>query len=892
LKIFKIAISALLVFAFIPLVANASVNQISQIMPFSPASLTPVGERAFEDLSRCLNTKDSLDVFYLIDESRSLRTSDKTDSRADILKFSLIQLNSLAENKKVSYAVGFFGNKYNPWKPWTEVNSNSIEKLAEEFSTEVKGRKNATGTNWKLGLDNALEQLVNQKSVSNGCQILVFLTDGKIDVSDAPNEYAENAALNEICASNLDAGNVAYIPNRSIADEIRQSEIVHLGVLLKDPSAITEAEFNELAEGRMRPILEGVGGITGFTCGRVPIPNNYAAGALLVAEDPLALAFQFLKVGGLVSGGAAGFLTPTNPAEFEIEPGVASFRIISTSDTWELIGPNGQNFNNGSSQIEIIQSGGAYQITVPTDDSAIGTWQFKYLSDSYNELFLYSGLTIKLDQGELIAGTPGSISGNVLQTFNNQAPDLSVYGSAQLVVQEILADGTAGIEIITEPNAGGNFQVNNFVPKEGQGRVNVRVTLYLKTKSGQSLAPLSVAQTLDVRLPENFPSLSPPVVDLGLLSGSKGQAIGTVNALGPRVGSGRICFDEKNISVQADAVDRIETWVWQLSGADAQGCLSLEQGAVNTDLRISASNAVTANSANIIAQVPVTFYSDNEPNRTIEQTLEINLQSIKLINKTAERAVLILLTLLGIALPLLLLYLMNFLTTKISMGRQLQRGVFDVSLDPEGKIHALRQGVQSQMTATMDDFKFLPEMKDVRQYNDGLVEIRAKVSKFALLASWYEINAPANHFVFTMTPKLNRLTNRFKTGVIAPTEASLDKIWYLLINANDLSPAAETASTKAKLVVFMRTKSSEADPYSNRVNQIATAAGFSTAFKTFKSNVISQAQESTKSDSKKSNTISPPPPRPGGSLPPPRPGGTPPVPPPGTGKNPPPPPSF
>ncbi len=901
LKIFKIAISALLVFALMPLVANAGVNQIPQIMPLSPASLTPVGERAFEDLSRCLNTKDSLDVFYLIDESRSLRTSDKTDSRADILKFSLIQLNSLAENKKVNYAVGFFGDKYNPWKPWTEVNSNSIEKLAEEFSNEVKGRKNATGTNWRLGLDNALEQLVNQKSVSNGCQILVFLTDGKIDLSD-PTGRAENAALNEICGSNLDTGNVEFDTNRSIADEIRQSEIVHLGVLLKDPSAITEAEFNELAEGRMRPILEGVGGITGFTCGRVPIPNNYAAGALLVAEDPLALAFQFLKVGGLVSGGAAGFLTPTNPAEFQIEPGVASFRIISTSETWELIGPNGQNFNNGSSQIEIIQSGGAYQITVPTNDSAIGTWQFKYLSDSYNELFLYSGLTIKLDQGELIAGTPGSISGNVLQTFNNQAPDLSVYGSSQLVVQEILADGTSGIEIITEPNAGGNFQVNNFVPKEGQGRVSVRVTLYLKTKSGQSLAPLSVAQTLDVRLPENFPSLSPPVVDLGLLSGSKGQAIGTVTALGPRVGSGRICFDEKNISVQADVVDRTETWVWQLSGADAQGCLSLEQGAVNTGLRISAGNSVTANSANIIAQVPVTFYSDNEPNRTIEQTLEINLQSIKLIDKTAERAVLIILTLLGIALPLLLLYLMNYLTTKISMGRQLQRGVFDVSLDPEGKIHAIRQGVQSQMTATMDDFKFLPEMKDIRQYNDGLVEIRAKVSKFALLASWYEIKAPSNHFVFTMTPKLNRLTNRFKTGSIAPTEASLDKIWYLLINANDLSSATETASTKAKLVVFMRTKSSDADPYSNRINQIATAAGFSTAFKTFKSNVISQAQDSAKSNNKKSNTILNSsktatketftnssrddvnkPPSPGGATPPP---------PPGTGKNPPPPPPF
>jgi Mg-chelatase subunit ChlD len=856
-KILGIGVSVTLIFFAGALPAPA----LSQFLPLQPANLTATGERAFQDLSRCLNTKDSLDVFYLIDESKSLRTSDSTDSRAEILKSSLLQLNSLAESKQVNYAVGFFGDKYNSWQKWTSLNQNNINSLAEEFSVEVKKRKDGSGTNWKLGLESALQELNQQKSISDGCQILVFLTDGQIDVANPANDFDENAALNEICASNLDAGSVAFQNNRSIADEIRQSEIVHLGVLLKDPVSISEGEFTQLAEGRMRPILEGMGGVGGFTCGQSPIPKNFAAGALLVAEDPLALAFQFLKVGGLVSGGSAGELSATNPAQFEIEPGIASFRIITTSPTWTLTGPNGQNYEPTSNNIEVIESAGAFQITAPVSDSEIGIWNFKFISDSFNELFLYSGLNISLNEGELIAGSPGTISGVVTKEFNNQKPDLSLYGSAELIIQEVLADGSDGISNKTSISEDGVFNLSNFVPKEGQSRVNIRATLYLKTVSGQNLAPLSVSQTLDVRLPENFPSWSPTVANLGMLSGSKGKAIGEITAIGPQIGSGRICLDEKNINIASDSpsVDRNNTWIWNVEGVDSQGCVALDEGEQKRIL-ISAQNEVTANSPKIVAQLPVTFFSDNEPSRTIDQTLEINFQSEKVVNEPVAIATLILLILLGIALPLLLLYLMNYLTTKISMGRQLQRASFDVLIDSDGKIMNASAGGDSSLSASMDDFKFLPEMKDTRNYDDGLVEIKAKVSKLALLGSWYEISPKTNISVFTMSPKPNRLASRFKDGSLAATESSLDKIWYLLINKNDMNISDTTNKTKARLVVFMRSKPNESNPYSLRINQIITTPGFATAFAAFKKDVESNSTEKTaknnKSDLQKSNRIS------------------------------------
>jgi hypothetical protein len=48
--------------------------------------------RAFEDLTRCISTKKVLDVYYLIDQSGSLKQTDKNDDRADILASSLSAL--------------------------------------------------------------------------------------------------------------------------------------------------------------------------------------------------------------------------------------------------------------------------------------------------------------------------------------------------------------------------------------------------------------------------------------------------------------------------------------------------------------------------------------------------------------------------------------------------------------------------------------------------------------------------------------------------------------------------------------------------------------------------------------------------------------------------------
>ena len=48
-----------LILLLLPMVSPASADD----------SLTETGNRAFEDLTRCINTKKILDVYYLIDQS-------------------------------------------------------------------------------------------------------------------------------------------------------------------------------------------------------------------------------------------------------------------------------------------------------------------------------------------------------------------------------------------------------------------------------------------------------------------------------------------------------------------------------------------------------------------------------------------------------------------------------------------------------------------------------------------------------------------------------------------------------------------------------------------------------------------------------------------------------
>ena len=893
------AVLTTFVLAFGVLIGGAVASPITQ--------LSADGKRAFDDLARCLNSKGALDVFYLIDESASLKATDSENKRAEILKSSLIQLSTLREDLKVQYAVGFFGDKYETWKNWSTVDPKSIENAAADLESKVRASNTGKSTNWRLGIEKAAAELSNQRKKSNACQALIWLTDGGLDLSTG----APGAKPVQDNPKNLEAFQ-SLCDNTS--NSLRQAKVTVLGVLLKSKSDLAKQPADkrvniEQAMGLLLPIVEGSGVInlgnnnSPQTCGQYPIPANYAAGALLIAEDPVALAFQFLKLGSYTSGGTRGELSGGNPANFLIEAGIARFRIITTSPNWKLTSPQGKTIKAGP-EANVIQSAGATQITIPVKPSMYGNWNFAFEDGSSNELVLFSGLDLKLDEGELIAGISGKVSGDIVSEFAGQPVNLATYSSATISVQEILGNGKTNPERLAILD-GDEFSLDNFTASPNQGQVEIRVTLIVATRSGIALAPVSVSRILDVRLPDNYPSLANTPIKFDTpLNGSKGTAKGTAIFNGPKSGDGKVCIID-NPSYVNDVIDRIATYEWNKPGGlDSAGCLALSQGETK-EIDFGIKNSTPAD-AQVQAELPVVYYSDSEVGKQF--TLNAPLEFQTLSPKLGEGLIKALLIVLGIALPLALIYLLTLATTKIALGQNVQRASWPVKVD---SLKGIQASDGSVLIPKPEDYKYIPDKPDSRRYSEIIGDLSAKVSKLVFPTPWFEMKAKKGARLVTMVAPPSALNSRFATGSVSPIRGDIDSVWAIEVLDKDLLALGAATSIPGNLVIYKRNNLANKNQFTDRFMKVSTTPGIWNQIVSLipkvEAEMAKKQNKPGKGEIKKRRkkkpeaqiiqpiseiTVPPPPPGSGGSFPPPPPGsgGSFPPPPPGSGGSFPPPP--
>ena len=853
----------------------------------SKTELSAVGKRAFDDLARCLNSKDALDVFYLIDESASLKDTDSENKRAEILESSLIQLSTLREGLKVQYAVGFFGDTYNTWKNWSTVDPKSIESAAADLERKIRESNKGQSTNWQLGIESAATELSNQRKKSNACQALIWLTDGGLDLSTgAPGEKPVQANPKNIKAFQSLCDNTS--------NSLRQAKVTVLGVLLKNEKDLSKQSADrrknmEQAMDLLLPIVEGTGSINlgktqQQTCGQTPIPPNYAAGALLEAEDPIALAFQFLKLGSYTAGGTRAELIGGNPANFLIEPGIARFRIITTSPNWKLTNPQGSVVTAGS-EATVIKSAGATQITVLVKPSMYGTWNFAFEDGSSNELVLFSGLDLKLDKGELIAGIAGKVSGEIVSEFAGQPVNLSAYSSATVSVQEILGSGKTNPMRIAGL-AGNEFELENFTVSPNQGQVELRVTLEVSTKSGITLAPVSISRILDVRLPDNYPSLANSPIKFDTpINGSKGKAQGSAVFNGPKSGNGKICIISQPSYVN-DVIDRSATYEWiKPVGLDSADCLLLSQGETKK-IDFAVKNSTPAD-AQVQAELPVIYYSDSEVGKQF--TLNAPLEFETLSPKVGESFIKALLLFLGIALPLALIYLLTWATTKIALGQNVQRASWPIKVD---SLKGVLLSDGSALTPKPEDYKYIPDRPDSRRYSEIIGDLSAKVSKLVFPPPWFEMKAREGARLVTMVAPPASLNSRFASGSIAPIHGNIDSVWAIEILDKDLTSLGAATSIPGNLVIYKRNNLANKNQFMERFMKVSTTPGIWNQIVSLipkvQAELAKNQNKKVKKELKKKdiNLVSdqiiqpnpqisfpPPPPGSGGSFPPPPPGG-------------------
>jgi hypothetical protein len=861
--------------------------------PISPAysaesgDLSTVGTRAFDDLTRCINSTKKLDIYYLIDESGSLKNTDPGDTRAEILASSLRTLGAF-KDVSITYSYGFFGEKFDGSQPWNSVDASSVARAADSLAREVKSRKNDAFTNWLVGIEGASLKLQAQSSKTQACQALIWLTDGGLWIGQdgdrrSIDQGKVDAAADKLC--------------QNVFETLRKRQVSVFGVLLKNTAALDRlqesdrVEYEETLEGMawMRPLLEGTGAVepglpAPAECGTVPIPANSAAGALLIAQDPVALALQFLILTSATEGGTSIDFDPNN---ILIEKGVRKFRILSTSRTWKLQSPTGAMYSNGSPGIDVISQNGVNQISVAAPALEQGVWKFTFekAATSNNRLILFSGLEISLSESQLVGGTNGKISGKVVIS-----PDLSA-NSAPVKLSDYL--GTPNFKIFEIPSSGeqiripgasikdnGSFSVA-FYPTTSRGVIELRVTLNLLTKSGIKLAPISLSSKLDVKLPEEFPSIASPIV-LSTLEGPNGESRGEVVIEGPVRGSGAACFSPQpgyGIQIVQDKVSRAGNYSWSLKNLPPDGCVKVSEGGTEK-LEITVTNPKSADSE-VLADLPVRFISDSKPGQDLKVSRSIEFESTVI--RIGEGFLQILLFLIGILIPLGLIYLMYWFTSKLAFGPGMQRHTFPILIDSTKGI-LNRDG--TKLVGTVDHFKPIPLQEDTRSFKEqGNGEIRLHLSPIPLAEPWFEFEVAAGARVITVARSASIARKRFASGEIAPVSADMGEYWAIIIKETDLQSSSNKSSMPATLVVYKRMRQGVVDQNRDRVEKITKIGGIWDRVIALRATPLSGRAKKTdaivKPDPVATYTPIPTPPGMAPPPPPPPPGMSPPPPPPG-----------
>ena len=788
----------------------------------SGGELSDSGDAAIADLRACLASQSTLNVYYLIDSSTSLRRadgggpgSDPDVVRAEILGNSLSQLGALGDDITVNWGAGFFASDYSAAIGWQTYDDTSSEKLADT----IRQKRPDGYTNWPDALAGAQRQLAGQQSAAPGCQMLIWLTDGALDIQAPDGQQQEDFdALNAMCGAILDDGG-AKPSGYGVFNAFRQSGVVVVGALLAVGSDAADAA------GTMQTLVEG--GVPGAdpVCGQQPMPDTFVHGVFVNADGPDALSLVFLQLGAQVAG---GFPQPFDEdGGFWIDEGVSRFRVIVSGD-WTLTPPEGTDRSAVSADtagdadwMTVQKSDGASIVEVAVDDGdAVGRWQLEAANRPTASLYLFSDLRIEFDDvNEIEMSADGSFAAALSATVRDaegEAVDLDRFGEAAFTAS-YLSEGARIVlpEATVDADTG---RITIPLPADvNLASIDVSASIDpLRTEEHDlSLAPVTTQKTITLTLGADFPhAVTNPPAQLSVLEGADGKAEGVITIIGPtQNGAGTACVADDRATITSDAGDRADSWRWSFEGLDEDGCVTIaENGEVQ--IPIAVTNEIAADS-DVAAMVPITFASaDGE---AVEQNVPVEFRSTHPVNTAAVLLLALALLAIGLLLPLLVLWVLNWLTTRIDVPKSTQRAAFPIAIGPAGvQITAPAQG-----SALSDAFAYRSPSDGERSISDPVLgTLRARVPWFPLRAPWYEVTAPAG--MALVTARAGRMATGSKDSQrrLRFAKLPLDRFFGVVVAESELRRTARGDAVSGTVVIYHRASPSDQGQHAQRLAEI------------------------------------------------------------------------
>lgn len=206
----------------------------------------------FEQTRKCAEEKKRLAVAFLVDESSSIKKADPENLRVRAVTRAISRLSqSLAavsgdEETVIDVLVAVFGKDFNVLgngKKESADNWFSLRESADEVEERVQelSERNAPKvTDYQAGLEGIEDQFIRYtKKNGAACFVLVWLSDGKIDLDDnSSTDGAEAESYSDMCAKS------------GVANRLRGMKIFVFGIGLGGQAK--EGDFD-----RMERLVEG-----------------------------------------------------------------------------------------------------------------------------------------------------------------------------------------------------------------------------------------------------------------------------------------------------------------------------------------------------------------------------------------------------------------------------------------------------------------------------------------------------------------------------------------------------------------------------------------------------------------------------------------------------------
>lgn len=512
-------------------------------------------KEAFAEIAGCISGADNVLVSIVVDESLSLRETDPTALRVKGITSAVDSLEQLAETTpevNVEVSLATFARSFSTLLDWQTLDYRFAEQLRDKAVAELPKRDAGNATDYRqalLGAKEALETRSRQLDDAAACKVLLWFTDGALDV-DA--DTATAAA--QICQPG------------GIADSVRHTGINVVALALFTPGArVPDSQRDQL-----RAVAEGRG--QARSCGTLPLASDDAHGVYLPADDPAALQLLFAGAGALVAGGtSAGTLTcpsaecPGGRYELRVDPGTAGVRVIvQGSGRLVLRGPDGERVtvSDGLSRdvsgahLDALQRDSLTTInfTFPTFDRKPQTWTLMPGGPATIETYWFWGAEVAATTTALMAGE-GNLVQFQVQDESGAAIPATLYEELQVSVkadgQELAATVSDRGRIIADFPLG-----TKAVPSA----VVFAVEITARTRpSGVPLGPIRGVSRLKVELPPAFPTVTPESVDFGTVEGV-GSRDAQLRVTGSDLGETKVCLadspfvvpgSETSVSVRA-----------------------------------------------------------------------------------------------------------------------------------------------------------------------------------------------------------------------------------------------------------------------------------------------------------------------------------------------------